>query len=73
VSICEVVIYPCINNSYELIEHSKVEKVLKSNSTKGWGKRHGFTQFKRELKSKWNFHHNNQIRGKAVEREQATV
>jgi hypothetical protein len=46
----EVGIYPCIDNPYGLIEHTRVNKVLKFNPTKGLGERHGFTQLNEGLK-----------------------
>jgi hypothetical protein len=46
----EVAIYPCIDNPYGLNEHTRVEKVLEFNPTKGLGERHVFTQSNRGLK-----------------------
>jgi hypothetical protein len=46
----DVVIYPCIDISYGLIEHLKVEKVLKFNPTKGLNERYNFTQSNEQLK-----------------------
>jgi hypothetical protein len=46
----EVAIYPCIDNPYGLNEHTRIEKVLEFNPTKGLGEIHGFTQSNRGLK-----------------------
>jgi hypothetical protein len=46
----EVVIYPCINNSYRLIEHARVENAFLLNLTKGLCVRHNFTKSNEVLK-----------------------
>jgi hypothetical protein len=46
----EVAIYPYIDNPYGLNKHTRVEKALKFNLTKGLGERHDFTQSNRGLK-----------------------
>jgi hypothetical protein len=47
----EIAIYPYISNSYGLNEHTRIEKVLKCNLTKGLSEIYSFTQFNKELKS----------------------
>jgi hypothetical protein len=48
--LCEVAIYPWIDNSYRWNEHPRVENVLKFNPTKELSERHIFSQSNGELK-----------------------
>jgi hypothetical protein len=48
--LCEVAIYPCIDNPYGWNEHQRVENVFKFHPTKGVSERHIFTQSNGELK-----------------------